>query len=434
VPSDSVFAFRTQRRALNAADWESAPELLVHVNSAALSHLSWTTEDGAETALAFAPGMGSFLGHRRAADGVPVEIRGSLDGARAHPTSVFTTEDGGSLRLVVDDGSGVPVRSVTWHDQESSASIALRSASPSGNADVTDLVTAVRANYENVAGGEAAANLVLPTPAKWLAFHNYTVLEFDFSQPITLTSYALMSADDEPSRDPKAWVLRGSLDGRLWRNLDFQGDQPSFEYRHQSKTFRIGTPGPFKHIRIDLADTNGAPYLQLAGVRFLAGGGGFIGYRGSVAYRGVLNAPEPQSPPMLSWSEMPQLMRTSFGDPVAWDSLLEDVRESSAEFSDEPYDFMEVLQDPAYQDLTKEQILALVPSDYPHSFLVVADKATLTSPDHPLLVIDLYDEPGRDFRSVPDGIYSISANLDLANMDYSEFADSVDDDGVFRGF
>jgi hypothetical protein len=431
-----VFAFRTERRAVDAADWESSSELLVDVNGAVLSQLSWTTSDGAETSLAFGPEMAGFLGHHRTADGLPVEVRGSLDGRRAAPAALFTTSDG-SLRLLVDDGSSMPMRSVAWRDQEGSASIALHSAGPSGRADVTDLVTGVRANYENPAGGEVATNLVLPSGDKWLAFHNYTVLEFDFAEPVVVTSYVLMSGDDEPSRDPKGWTLRGSLDGRLWRNLDFRSDQPSFEYRHQSKTFRIASPGPFKHFRIDLAETNGAPYLQLAGVRFLGGARGFIGHRDSAAYRGVVNAPEPQSPPTFAWTEMPQLLRTGFGDDSAWAELEEEIRESSTEYSDEPYDYLELIQDRAYEDLTKEQLLALVDDEFPHSFLVVADKTTLSDPEHPLLVIDLDEEEdryGREFRSTPEGLFSVAANLDLANMDFGDFADGVDDDGVFRGF
>jgi hypothetical protein len=31
-------------------------------------------------------------------------------------------------------------------------------------------------------------------------------------------------------------------------------------------------------------------------------------------------------------------------------------------------------------------------------------------------------------------IQSIQNNLSIANMDFEEFANSVDDDGVFRGF
>ena len=50
------------------------------------------------------------------------------------------------------------------------------------------------------------------------------------------------------------------------------------------------------------------------------------------------------------------------------------------------------------------------------------------------VVVDLYDEPGRTFRVIPRELWGVENNLSLANMDYSDFADNVDADGVFRGF
>ena len=45
-----------------------------------------------------------------------------------------------------------------------------------------------------------------------------------------------------------------------------------------------------------------------------------------------------------------------------------------------------------------------------------------------------YGEPGRAFRAIPSEVEPIVANLAIANMDFSEFADYADEDGVFRGF
>ena len=47
---------------------------------------------------------------------------------------------------------------------------------------------------------------------------------------------------------------------------------------------------------------------------------------------------------------------------------------------------------------------------------------------------DFGDVLGREFRCEVDEIASIEANLSIANMDFAEFADSVGEDGVFRGF
>jgi len=94
----------------------------------------------------------------------------------------------------------------------------------------------------------------------------------------------------------------------------------------------------------------------------------------------------------------------------------------------------EVLDDRAYQDLTTEQILGLVPEDHQHRLLAVADKATMSSSEMPLLVIDLFEEPRGEIRVIASEFWSIENNLSLANMDFDEFAGAVDEDGIFRGF
>jgi len=41
---------------------------------------------------------------------------------------------------------------------------------------------------------------------------------------------------------------------------------------------------------------------------------------------------------------------------------------------------------------------------------------------------------GRTFRAIASEVPSTEASLFVANMDFHDFADSVDHDGVFRGF
>jgi hypothetical protein len=92
--------------------------------------------------------------------------------------------------------------------------------------------------------------------------------------------------------------------------------------------------------------------------------------------------------------------------------------------------------DPAYQDLTSEQLLALVPEedDYPHSILIVADKTAISSAEMPILVISLGEERGREIRVTAAELWGIENNLAIGNMDFDEWADSADEDGVFRGW
>jgi hypothetical protein len=255
----------------------------------------------------FSPDMASCYGHRRTTGGDVMEVRGERDDRREYPEMgdrargyEFDTEveDAGNwypaerLRVLIDDGSEAPVRWVAWGDQTgNTCSLALRSVSPSGNPDVSDLVS-VWASAEHRDAGEVAENLVDPSPSKWFAPHNRASLEFQLTQPIAVDRYVLTSADDAPDRDPSAWILRGSVDGHSWRTLDIRSDQV-FADRHQSTMYRIAEPGSYGHYRLDITGNNGSPHLQLEAVRFRAdASGGFVGYRqraghAPVAYRGI---------------------------------------------------------------------------------------------------------------------------------------------------
>jgi hypothetical protein len=56
--------------------------------------------------------------------------------------------------------------------------------------------------------------------------------------------------------------------------------------------------------------------------------------------------------------------------------------------------------------------------------LFIADSTTLTSPEHPALVVDLLT--GRPpFGCVPTQLWSVENNLNIANMDWEDFAGSA---------
>ncbi|WP_262704555.1 MULTISPECIES: hypothetical protein [Streptomyces] len=307
----AVFVFRMWRRGWDSERWVPGTRLLVHLNDGGgevPEQLSWATEDGAQCALGFSPDMASCYGHRRTADGDVVEVRGELDDQRDHPEDEggargyeFDTQaedtggwhPAGRLRVLVEDGGEAPVRWVAWHDRSGNAcSVALRPASGSGNADVSDLVTAVEASAEHRDAGEVAANLMDASAGKWFAPHNRAFVEFALTEPVPVDRYMLTSANDAPDRDPAAWTLCGSADGRSWRTLDTRSGQ-SFAHRHQPQVYRIAEPESYDRYRLEITDNNGSPHLQLEAVRFLVeGSASFVGYRQRaghppVAYRGV---------------------------------------------------------------------------------------------------------------------------------------------------
>ena len=125
------------------------------------------------------------------------------------------------------------------------------------------------------------------------------------------------------------------------------------------------------------------------------------------------------------------VLRTHFSDDGSWEALCVSIQEPSEEGFKA---FVDCISDPAYDGLTVEQLLALSPKGSGRSFVFIADRITLTDPERPVLVVDLYAEPGRTFRVIPREIWGVENNLSIANLDFDEFAANADPDGVFRGF
>ena len=130
----------------------------------------------------------------------------------------------------------------------------------------------------------------------------------------------------------------------------------------------------------------------------------------------------------------PLVIRTDFENQQAWETICKLIRAPVHLGSDTFYAHVELLEDTEFQNLSKDDLLARVPRDYYHSFLLVVDSTAITHPDFPVLVIDLSADRGRSFRAIPSEIQGIENNLSIANMDFLEFADAVNKEGIFRGF
>ena len=125
------------------------------------------------------------------------------------------------------------------------------------------------------------------------------------------------------------------------------------------------------------------------------------------------------------------LLRTNFSEHAGWTALCEAIRRPSEDGFTASIDGV---SDPDYDGLTIEQLVVLCPKGGDRRFAFVADRSTFTDSERPILVVDLNDEPGRTFRVILSEIWGVENNLSIANMDFREFAECVDPDGVFRGF
>jgi len=126
------------------------------------------------------------------------------------------------------------------------------------------------------------------------------------------------------------------------------------------------------------------------------------------------------------------VLRTDFSNQAVWETVTGIIQTPVGIFG-----FLanvKFLDDLEYAGLTKDQLLELIPKDYSHSFIIVVDRTAISLPDYPLLIVDLYERSGREFRAVPSQIQGIENNLSIANMDFEEFAGAADESGIFRGF
>jgi hypothetical protein len=139
------------------------------------------------------------------------------------------------------------------------------------------------------------------------------------------------------------------------------------------------------------------------------------------------NIPETPNMPVL---------RTDFSNDMAWhaigDAIAQPYRDAGLEV------MLGFINDPAYDGLTPEQVLALIPEDYPHSCIFIVDSIAMTDAEHQLLAMkltqdifsdadaEIYLPRGSTLRIYPEVVSDIEINLSLSNMDFEEFADFED--------
>jgi len=121
-------------------------------------------------------------------------------------------------------------------------------------------------------------------------------------------------------------------------------------------------------------------------------------------------------------------IRTDFSDESAWKSICEAINNPDNEFEA----FVDFINDTDYDGLKVEHLPSVIPEHT--TFVFIIDRTSLKEPDHPILAMDLFNEPGGTFRVIPSQMGVVSSNLCCANMGFEEFADSADESGVFRGF
>ncbi|GHF77534.1 DUF6924 domain-containing protein [Streptomyces griseosporeus] len=124
------------------------------------------------------------------------------------------------------------------------------------------------------------------------------------------------------------------------------------------------------------------------------------------------------------------VLRTDFRDDAAWEALRAALDAAGG------LSCATCVSDPRFAGASIAALLAedAAAEDEAVCEVFLADATTLADPEHRLLAVDLYTEPGRTVRIPARWYADMSINLGIANMDFAEFADAADPSGTFRGF
>ena len=130
---------------------------------------------------------------------------------------------------------------------------------------------------------------------------------------------------------------------------------------------------------------------------------------------------------------MSYLVRTDFTDDERWSALCAAIETGS---EDDPIDepFLEYVPDPGLQGADLHAVQGAFPDPGETGVLYVADAVSCGESFGLVWAIDLLDEPGRSFLIPAAEVHNLDVNLLIANMEFADWADAVDQDGVFRGW
>jgi hypothetical protein len=138
------------------------------------------------------------------------------------------------------------------------------------------------------------------------------------------------------------------------------------------------------------------------------------------------------------------LVRTDFADDDAWDQVRE---EALREYGPDGFRAnVQPVSDPEWANATWLAVKAAAPAgETGPSVLFIADSITFASPEHSVMVVDLQDKflpvaefpeiaDRTPFRCIPSALWDVENNLNIANLDWEDYARmAVDDGGVYRG-
>lgn len=132
--------------------------------------------------------------------------------------------------------------------------------------DITDWMGRISESNFNSPEAEQVENLVdNNVNSKYLTFATTTTIEYSLQRQSIVTSYALYSANDAPSRDPKDWTFEAMNPYTLeWETLHTVRNHPTWEERFQKKEFTFKNTQSYNVYRLNITSEHGDGMIQIA--------------------------------------------------------------------------------------------------------------------------------------------------------------------------
>lgn len=223
----------------------------------------------------------------------------------------------------------------------------------------------------------------------------------------------------------QVWYAAGGVDDYL--TLD---DEGFLQVRAGDGSVREQLAGPGDHLRV----------VSGGEIRLCAGDGTVVWRAGQYVldqdHDIVTSAPRPVTPAAaaaLLNAESTPIVRTDFSDDQVWETAWRDITLPRIYWEEECVLDATLVAVPEFAGWTSDELAALL-SHSGHGRVLIADTVTLASAEHPVLVVELdpEEDPLRSFRATPHALVDVEIQLSLANMDWEEFSESADPDGVLR--
>jgi hypothetical protein len=127
------------------------------------------------------------------------------------------------------------------------------------NSVVIPEIIRIEGDCDNPGGGEKFPMLFDGSPnTKWYADTGFKgfpcYIAWEYETPFPVSAYTLISGNDTPARDPKAWNLYGSTNGSDYSLIDSRTDV-TFSGRNQSLSFTLPQNVTFKYFKLEITAT-----------------------------------------------------------------------------------------------------------------------------------------------------------------------------------